>query len=81
MWKGQANRYLPLPDYDLSEAGHVKLRIQGRFIDENYSRALLAPADLPWSEVLALDMIQKGEMPDDHSVLALRKNDLVHCTP
>ena len=77
MWKGQASRYLPLPDYDLSEAGHVKLRIQGRFIDENYSRTLLAHADLPWSDVLALDMIQKGEMPDDHSVLALRKNDLV----
>lgn len=77
MWKGQASRYLPLPDYDLTEAGHVKLRIQGRFLDENYSRALLTHADLPWPDVVALDMIQKGEIPDDKSVLELRERGLV----
>lgn len=77
MWKGQASRYLPLPDYDLTEAGHVKLRIQGRFIDENYSRALLARADLPWPDVLALDMVQKGAAVDDEAVQRLRQQRLV----
>lgn len=77
MWKGQAGRYLPLPDYDLSEPGHVKLRIQGRFIDENYSRALIANADLPWPDVLALDTIQKGGHPDDDLVQNLRHRGLV----
>lgn len=77
MWKGQASRYLPLPDYDLSEPGHVKLRLQGRFIDENYSRALLAHADLPWPDVLALDTIQKGGLPDDARVQELRHRGLI----
>ena len=77
MWKGQAGRYLPLPDYDLSEPGHVKLRLQGRFIDENYSRALLTHADLPWPDVLALDKIQKGQAPEDDLVQDLRHRGLV----
>lgn len=77
MWKGQASRYLPLPDFDLSEPGHVKLRLQGRFIDENYSRALLTHADLPWPNVLALDKIQKGALPDEETVQELRHQGLV----
>ena len=77
MWKGQAGRYLPLPDYDLSEPGHVTLRIQGRFIDENYSRALLTHADLPWPDVLALDTIQKGRLPDDALMHGLRRRGLI----
>jgi hypothetical protein len=77
MWKGQAGRYLPLPDFDLTEPGHVKLRLQGRFMDENYSRALLTHADLPWPDVLALDTIQKGGLPDDALVQDLRHRGLV----
>jgi len=77
MWKGQASRYLPLPDFDLTETGHVKLRIQGRFLDENYSRALLAHADLPWDEVLALDLVQKGSPPSEGTLQALRAKGLV----
>lgn len=77
MWKGQAGRYLPLPDFDLSEPGHVKLRLQGRFLDENYSRTLLTHADLPWSDVLALDTIQKGGSPDDELVKDLRHRGLI----
>jgi ATP-dependent DNA helicase RecG len=77
MFKGQANRYLPLPDYDLSEKGHVKLRIQGRFLDENYSRALLTHANLSWGDVLALDAIQKGQSPEEDRVQALRRQGLV----
>lgn len=77
MFKGQANRYLPLPDYDLSEKGHVKLRIQGRFLDENYSRALLTHANLSWEDVLALDSIQKGQSPNEDRVQALRRQGLV----
>ena len=77
MFKGQANRYLPLPDYDLSEKGHVKLRIQGRFLDENYSRALLTHVNLSWEDILTLDAIQKGQSPDEEHVQALRRQGLV----
>ena len=77
MWKGQARRFFPLPDFDLSHTGHVILRIQGQFIDENYSRALLTHADLPWPDVLALDTVQKGGLPDDDLVQDLRHRGLV----
>jgi ATP-dependent DNA helicase RecG len=77
MFKGQARRFFPLPDYDLGDPGHVVLRIQGRFIDENYSRALLTHDDLPWPEILALDAIQKGVEPDEETLTALRRKGLI----
>jgi len=77
MFKGQASRYLPLPDYDLSEKGHVALRIPGRFIDENYSRALIAHSDFSLSEIFALDRVQKGLLPDEPTLKLLRKRGLV----
>lgn len=77
MWKGQAKRYLPLPDFDLTEPGHVTLRVPGRFIDENYSRMLMTHSELPWPHVLALDNIQKGQVPDDQMVQDLRREGLV----
>ena len=77
MYRGQASRYLPMPDYDSTGPAHVIMRLQGRFIDENYSRALLANADLPWPDVLALDTIQKGGLPEDDAVQELRSKSLV----
>ncbi|MBY0340265.1 MAG: putative DNA binding domain-containing protein [Rhodocyclaceae bacterium] len=77
MFKGQANRFLPLPDFDLSEAGHVSLHIQGRFLDENYSRTLLSHANLGWDEILALDAVQKGKVLDEDKLQSLRRRGLV----
>jgi ATP-dependent DNA helicase RecG len=77
MFKGQARRFFPLPDFDLTDPAHVVLRIQGRFIDENYSRALLTHDDLPWPEILALDAIQKGAEPDEETLAALRRKGLI----
>ena len=77
MFKGQARRFFPLPDFDLTDPAHVVLRIQGRFIDENYSRVLLTHDDLPWPEILALDAIQKGTEPDEESLTALRRKGLI----
>ncbi len=77
MWKGQASRYFPLPDFDSRDPLHVVLRLQGRFMDENYSRALLTHADLPWPEVLALDAVQKGLPAGDGEVDSLRHQGLI----
>ena len=77
MYRGQASRYLPMPDYDQTGPEHVVMRLQGRFIDENYSRALLTHGDLPWPDVLALDTIQKGGTPEDEAVLELRGKHLI----
>jgi len=77
MFRGQARRYLPLPDYDLSDPGHVVMRLAGRFIDENYSRALLTHGDFSLGDILALDKVQKGVAPDEATLKTLRKRGLV----
>lgn len=77
MFLGQARRYLPMPDYDQTGPDHVVMRLQGRFLDENYSRTLLAHADLPWPELIALDAIQKGIEPEEETLASLRRRGLV----
>jgi ATP-dependent DNA helicase RecG len=77
MFKGQARRYLPLPDFDLSEANHVTLRLPGRFIDENYSRILLTHPDFSLADILALDRVQKHQAVSDEALRALRRQGLV----
>lgn len=77
MFRGQARRYLPLPDYDLSDPNHVVMRLAGRFIDENYSRALLTHSDFSLGDILALDKVQKGAAPDEPTLKILRKRGLV----
>lgn len=77
MFQGQAVRYLPLPDFDLSDPQHVTLRLPGRFIDENYSRALLSLPDIGMHEIVALDRVQKGLPIDDDAARALRRRELI----
>ena len=55
----QADRFFPMPDYDLKEQGEVKLTIHGRIVDEAYSRLLMQKTDLPLDIVIALDRVQK----------------------
>lgn len=55
----QVKRFLPLPDYDLSDPGAVSLTICGAVIDANYSEQLMERSDLPLEDVLALDRVQK----------------------
>jgi hypothetical protein len=52
-----------LPDYDKTGPEHVVLRLQGRFIDENYSRMLLANPDFDFVDIVAPDRVQKGITP------------------
>ncbi len=47
MFVGQAKRYFPLPDYDLSESGTVRLTIHGAIVDAAYSRILIENTNLP----------------------------------
>lgn len=55
----QVKRFLPLPDYDLSEPGEVKLTVYGAVIDSAYSQLLMVRSDLSVEDVLALDRVQK----------------------
>ena len=75
--KSQAKRYLPLPGYDLSEEGAVRLTIYGAVIDTNYSEQLMQHTDLPLEDVLALDRVQKKLPISKDAVARLRRAHLI----
>ena len=59
MYSGQARRYFPMPDYDLSDPLAVKMTVYGHVVDPAYSRMLIQKTDLPLTDILCLDRIQK----------------------
>ncbi len=77
MFEGQARRFFPLPDYDLSEMGVVRLTLHGRVIDPAYSRLLIQNTALPLDDILALDRVQKRLALDDGAIKRLRRAGLV----
>lgn len=77
MYTGQARRYFPLPDYDLSERGAVRMTIYGGVVDPAYSRLLIQKTDLPLMDVLALDRVQKKLPLPDEAAARLRRMKLI----
>jgi ATP-dependent DNA helicase RecG len=77
MHMGQARRYLPLPDYDLSNIGSVRMTVHGAVADPAYTRLLIQKTDLPLTDILALDRIQKRLPIDDVVAARLRKAGLI----
>ena len=77
LYLGQKNRFLPLPDYDLSDPGKTSLRITGTVIDRDYSLLLIKKTDLPLETVYLLDQVQKHKPISDEAVAMLREQGLV----
>ncbi len=77
MYLSQKNRYFPLPDYILSEPQKVVLQIYGHSIDENYSKLLIERKDLPLSNVVLLDRVQKNLSITKEAANLLRKDGLI----
>lgn len=77
MNRAQRDRYLPLPDYDLSVPGEVRLVIYGSVVDEAYTKLLMQQSDLPFEDVLALDRVQKGCPIPESMLRRLRRKGLV----
>ena len=77
MYTGQARRYFPMPDYDLSEPGAVKMTLYGGVVDLAYSRLLIQKTNLPLTDVLALDRVQKKLPIPDDAATRLRKARLI----
>ncbi len=77
MVQDQVRRFLPLPDYDLSTPGEVRLTVPGAVIDEAYSQLLMVRTDLPLQDVLALDRVQKGLDISDKAARHLRRHGLI----
>jgi ATP-dependent DNA helicase RecG len=66
MHLSQARRYLPLPDYDLSDPNAVRMTIYGGVVDPTYTQTLMLNTSLPLADILALDRVQKNlRIPDD----------------
>jgi len=74
---GQARRYFPMPDYDLSEAKVTRMTLYGGVIDQAYSEMLMLKTNLPLADILALDRVQKKLPVDDVMTKHLRHKGLI----
>ncbi len=77
MFTQQRQRNFPMPDYDLSEPGKVKVRIIGKIMDERYTRVLMQRTDLGLWEVIALDKVQKGNRLTENEFRLLKARRLI----
>jgi ATP-dependent DNA helicase RecG len=77
MFIEQKNRYFPLPDYDLTDPSHVRTRIYGKIIDENFTRTLINHAELSLSKVISLDRVQKRYPISDEDAKELKTEALI----
>lgn len=77
MFQSQKDRFLPMPDYDLSTSNMVVLNIPGTIMDENYSLMLLANQNLSLTDAVLLDQVQKEHPIPADAVAMLRKRKLI----
>jgi ATP-dependent DNA helicase RecG len=77
MHLGQARRYFPMPDYDLSEENVTRMTLYGGVIDQAYSEMLMQKTNLPLADILALDRVQKKLPLIDEMVKHLRRTGLI----
>ncbi|NLI98213.1 transcriptional regulator [bacterium] len=77
MFTIQRQRSFPMPDYDLSERGRVKVKIIGKVVDEKYTRVLMKRMDLDLMDVIALDKVQKGKPLTEDEFRSLKTKRLI----
>lgn len=59
MFRLQARRSLPMPDYVLGRGDRVSVTIPGKVLDERYTRLLMQRTDLPLETIILLDRVQR----------------------
>ncbi len=71
MFREQARRFLPMPDFDFARENRVVVTIPGKIIDERYTRLLMSRTDLPLDRIVLLDRVQRHRTisKDDHRLL------------
>lgn len=77
MFRIQRDRFFPMPDYDLTEPGRVKVRHTGKILDERYTRLLIENTDLDLDVIIALDKVQKRRTISDEDFRRLKSLQLV----
>ena len=75
MFQAQRRRFFPMPDYDLSQPERVVVSLQGRILDERYTRLLMSRTDLDLRTIMLLDRVQKNQLisTDDNKRLKAAK--------
>ncbi len=59
MFLKQKERSFAMPDFDLTDPSKVKMRLEGKTLDEAYARMLLERTDLTLDHVILLDRVQR----------------------
>lgn len=81
MFETQRERNFPLPDYEiqrgLGDLPRVEVRITGRILDPRYTRLLMSRDDLPLTDIVLLDKVQKEDRISKEDAARLRKLQLV----
>lgn len=77
MFLRQQKRYLPMPDYDLSDDKSTVLRVPGNVIDKAYSLMLIENTSIDLTTAYLLDKVQKGKPISADAVAILRRRKLV----
>ncbi|OOF42694.1 transcriptional regulator [Rodentibacter rarus] len=77
MHQKQAKRYLPLPDYDVSQHNTVQLTLYGDVVNEAYTTRLIMNTDILFSDICALDRVQKKLPIDNNVAKQLRKQGFI----
>jgi ATP-dependent DNA helicase RecG len=81
MFETQRERNFPMPDYEIQrgtgDLPRVEVRIIGRILDSRYTRLLMIRDDLPLTDIVLLDKVQKEERISQEDAARLRKFHLV----
>ena len=77
VFNNQKQKFFPMPDYDLSVEGRVKVTLYGKILDEKYTKMLFEKTDLDIGIVMLLDRVQKGIHITKQQSDLLKKEKLV----
>jgi len=77
MFTKQAQRFFPLPDYDLGDTSRVAVTVRGTILDERYTHLLMQNADLDLSSVFLLDKVQKSIRIGKEDAGRLKRDGLI----
>ena len=76
MFMTQRKRFMPMPDYDVAP-DEVAVTLPGRILDPKYTQLLIRRSDLPLSDIIHLDRLQKGVRLDKTTAAELKRKGLV----
>lgn len=77
MHRSQARRYLPMPDYEVSDPNAVRMTIYGGVVDPTYTQILMQYTSLAFEDILALDRVQKQLRIPDEVAKRLKRGKLI----